>query len=217
MAWKKGLCGKHSPLVCFGDWIDGRNSANSFLCYMHMEHPTDPTLAYARRLQAILAENLTDEALASALDQLSPLYVDSRLVALREAAAMVWGLPGHPDYTWEDARPDLTQADKQALLREVLASHLGGAPVELPTLFHRKTAYIHFRDERIRVEEVLHEAWGYILYRALDEEAYYLNVMKNMSFAYYDETYRLDKSQGEAFIAQPSYAAALANPGEPER
>jgi hypothetical protein len=182
-----------------------------------MEHPTDPTLDYARRLDRILADDLTSEALASALDQLSPLYVDSRLVELQKTAAIVWGLPGHPDYTWEDARPDLTQADKQALIRAVLTSHLAGAPTDLPQLFHRKTAYLHFRDARVRVEEVLREDWGYLLYRALDTDHYYLNVCKNMSFAYYDETYRLSKAQGEAFIAHPSYEAALCNPGEPER
>ena len=182
-----------------------------------MKDTTETTLDYARRLDRILADELTGEALASALAQLSPLYVDSRLVELQKAAAMVWGLPGHPDYTWEDARPDLNQADKKALIRGVLASHLAGVPTELPQLFHRKTAYIHFRDARVRVEEVLFEAWGYILYRALDTDAYYLNVCKNMSFAYYDETYRLTKAQGEAFIAKPSYEAALGNPGEPER
>lgn len=182
-----------------------------------MEHPTDPTRDYARHLDRILADDLNGDALASALDQLSPLYVDSRLVELQKTAAMVWGLPGDPDYTWEDARPDLAQADKQALVRAVLTSHLAGAPTELPQLFHRKTAYIQFRGERIRVEEVLREDWGYILYRALDADTYYLNVCKNNSFAYYDETYRLSKAQGEAFISQPSYAAALGNPGEPER
>lgn len=175
------------------------------------------TIAYAQQLERVLTSDLSQEDLAAALARLDDLYVNGRLVALKETAAKVWGLPGDPDYVWEDARPALSLEEKQRLILDVVGVFKAGGDSDVPKLYHAILQYIRFRGERIRIKAVLSDGWGYTLYRALDEEAYYLEVTQNMSFAYYSNCYRLSLAQGDAFLAHPSYEAALGNPGEPER
>jgi hypothetical protein len=181
-----------------------------------MENYAQKTADYAYHLDRVLASELPPDALAAELALLDSLFVNGRLVVLKEIAAMVWGLPGDPDYGWEDARPDLSQAEKQRLILDMVGVFKAGGDALVPELYHRTPRYIKFRGERIKIKVVHSEAWGYVLFRALEEEAYYLEVLKNVSAVYYNETYRLTTAQGEAFLARPSYEAALGNPGEPE-
>jgi hypothetical protein len=175
------------------------------------------TIAYAQQFDRVLTSVLSKEDLASALSSFDDLYVNGRLVALKEIAAMVWGLSGDPNYVWEDARPELSLEEKQRLILGVVGVFKAGGDSDVPKLYHAILQYIRFRGERIRIKAVLSDGWGYTLYRALEDEAYYLEVTKNMSFAYYSDCYRLSLAQGEAFLVHPSYEAALGNPGEPER
>ncbi len=214
MAWKKGAVWQAQPLGVF--WgLDRRQEFRNDVLNWVMD--VEKTQRYARRLEQVLTSGLDQDALARALAEFDDLFVNGRLVHAKEVAEMVWGLPGDPDYHWTDARPDLSLPEKKSLVLENIRLFAEGGDQELTRLFYAQTAYIRFRGARIRVERVLQDDGGFILYRALDEEAYYLDVMKNMSFAYYSECYRLSKPQGEAFLAKPSYEAALGNPGEPER
>lgn len=72
-----------------------------------------------------------------------------------------------------------------------------------------KKTHLQFESETIEVEELLKENFGFILYRGVENGRHYLTVVRNHSFAYWDETVSLTGEETQTFKENPGYSQAL--------
>jgi hypothetical protein len=126
-------------------------------------------------------------------------------------------IPDDETHAFKDLRPDLDANAKLMMIRDTFEKFLNNEFREGVRLYKYYTKYLIVDLQKIEVEEVCREDFGFILYRTVNGEDYYLDVLVNQSFAYWSENCKLLAADAEAFLKKPNYLAALSLLGKHKR
>jgi hypothetical protein len=114
-----------------------------------------------------------------------------------------------PTLSFEDLMPDLDQESRRRMIWDKFEKFLAGNFEDEDSEPYRiYTKYIIYNSKRIEVKELCRENFGFILFRAVDGNDYYLDVVLNQSFAYWNETCMVPAADAETFLNNPGYANA---------
>jgi hypothetical protein len=103
-----------------------------------------------------------------------------------------------------DLHPELSIDNKKDILRTALSDLLMSQYKDHPILYAHCIDHIYFGGDKIEVTEICREDWGYIIFKAVGNNDYYLDLMMNKSSAYWSETRKIDEAAAESLIADPS-------------
>lgn len=143
---------------------------------------------------------------------------NGRLLGQIEQIEASWGKSILPEYEFVDLCPELPIEDKRGRIKKLLEEKIkGNTTFDEIKFFDQVRRQIKFKEEWINIEKVYENGWGFILYKSTDDPFYYLDVLKNHSFVQWTELFKLTKSQGEEFLANPSYEKAMGNAAIPEK
>lgn len=120
----------------------------------------------------------------------------------------VLGIFARDRWACRDLFPEKPQAVKLEVLIAEGKKMLKGK-YELERLFSLYPRFITVNALSIEVEELAKENYGFILYRAVETEIHYLEVVRNHSAAHWEETVLLTAEEADEFRSAPSYEFAL--------
>ena len=103
-----------------------------------------------------------------------------------------------------DLHPELGNDNKKDILRTALSDLLMSQYKDHPKLYDYCIDYIYYGGTKIEVTEICREDWGYILFKGIGNNRYYLDLMMNKTFAYWSETRIIDEAAAKSLIADPS-------------
>jgi len=118
------------------------------------------------------------------------------------------GIFRHETLGFRDREPGVDVATKRRAILAALEGALRGdfdAPAAHP--YDLVIQHLVFDGEKLDVTELCRAQWAFILFRATTG-AYYLDVVKNHSAAYWSECARIDEAEASALLADPSPARA---------
>ena len=67
---------------------------------------------------------------------------------------------------------------------------------------------IIYNSQTIKVIEICREEFGFILFKAVNRGEYYLDIVRNHSFAYWSEIIEVSEEAANELIAEPTYYKA---------
>ena len=106
---------------------------------------------------------------------------------------------------FKDLKPGLNLTERQRIIQDQFERFLNHEYRQVDVIYEIYTRYLMYNSDKIEVEEILRENFSFILFKAIHSNEYYLDVVKNHSFAYWTETCNLPAAEAEAFIKKSGY------------
>lgn len=110
--------------------------------------------------------------------------------------------------SFKDLRPELSENEKRLSIIVAFKEALKGN-LNFENTYETYIKYVIYNSDKIEVTEIYRENFGFILFKAVNSNEYYLDVMKNHSFAYWSELARITPSDAEELLKNSSYQNSL--------